>query len=196
MTDLELMQSIKTKWGAAIATACATSSVPEKFLAALIGNESGGNANAKRFERNVLASLWEVLLGRKAAFGSVGRSDLVAYVTGIAGTPVNTPANLPGDAFQRIDALASSWGLTQIMGYHILEGGSSKTIQGLQDPELHLVTALRMLAAFAKEFNLDVTADFSDLLHCWNAGSPSAPTFDPHYVPNAMNRMDAWTSLT
>src|SRR5271167_1466010 len=134
MTDLELMQSIKTKWGDLITEACATSSVPAAFLAALIGNETGGNANDKRFEKSVLASLWEVLLGRKAAYGSITTKNLVLYVAGLSTPPVNPPASLPSDSFQRVDALATSWGLTQIMGYHILEGGAVKTIAGLQDP--------------------------------------------------------------
>jgi hypothetical protein len=194
MTDLELMQSIKTKWGTAIEAARSTSALPGQFLAALVANESGGNPDAKRFEKNVFAALWEVLLGRKAAYGSIGRSDLVAYVTGIPGTPTNAPANLPGDAFQRVDALATSWGLTQILGYHIL--GSGKTIAGLQDPAIHLVMAVWLLSDFARVFHLDVTKDFEQLLRCWNGGHPTAQTFDPNYVANAMNRMDAWNSLT
>jgi len=55
------MQSIKDKFGAVIDDACKDSSVPPEFLAALIANETGGNPNAKRFERGVLASLWEIL---------------------------------------------------------------------------------------------------------------------------------------
>jgi hypothetical protein len=196
MTDTELMQSIKVKWGAAIAEACSTSSVPAAFLAALIANETGGNSDAKRFEKNVLSALWEVLLGRKAAYGSVTNRNLVQYVAGLSTPPVNVPANLPADSFQRVDALATSWGLTQIMGYQILAGGAPvKTIAGLQDPAMHLAMALRMLAQFAAQFQLDVTKDFSGMLHCWNAGSPSAPTFDPNYVPNAMRRMDLWATL-
>jgi len=196
LTDLELMQSIQTKWGGAIAEACSTSSVPAAFLAALIANETGGNSNAKRFEKGVLAALWEVLLGRKEAYGSIQRIVLVGYVANVAVPAVNAPANLPADAFQRVDALATSWGLTQIMGYHILESSAPvKTIAALQDPAMHLAMALRLLAQFAAQFQLDVTKDFSAMLHCWNAGSPSAATFDPNYVPNAMRRMDLWASL-
>ena len=58
----------------------AASSVPASFLGALVANESGGNVLAKRFEPAVLAHLWEVLLGRKAAYGTIGRTDLVAFV--------------------------------------------------------------------------------------------------------------------
>jgi hypothetical protein len=196
MTDTELMQSIQTKWGAEISRACGTSSVPAAFLAALIANETGGNTDAKRFEHGVLASLWEVLQGRKTAYGSIQRSVLVNYVAGVASTPTNAIANLPADAFQRVDALATSWGLTQIMGYHILEGGAPvKTIAALQDPAMHLAMALRMLAQFAAQFQLDVTKDFEGMFRCWNGGHPTLATFDPQYVPNGLARMQEWSSL-
>lgn len=50
MTDANtpLMQKIRSAWGDAIVLACAASSVPPSFLAALIANESGGNAGAHR----------------------------------------------------------------------------------------------------------------------------------------------------
>jgi hypothetical protein len=193
MTDLELMQDLKTRFGAAIASACSVSSVPEGFLAALVANESGGNVNAKRFEHTVLAALWEVLLGRKAAYGSIARASLVGYVAGVAVPTVNVPANLPANAFQRVDALATSWGLTQIMGYHALEFGV--TIDALISPESGLPIATKMLTAFARSFNLDVTKDFEELLRCWNGGHPTAQTFDPQYVPNGLARMNLWASL-
>jgi len=193
MTDLELMQDIKTRFGATIAAACSVSSVPPAFIAALIANESGGNVNAKRFEHTVLAALWEVLLGRKAAYGSIARASLVGYVTGVSVPTVNVPSNLPANAFQRVDALATSWGLTQIMGYHALEFGV--TIDALISPEDGLPIATKMLSGFARSFNLDVTKDFEELLRCWNGGHPTAQTFDPQYVPNGIARMALWNTL-
>lgn len=195
MSELALMQQIKAGWGAAITEACKTSSVPEAFLAALIANESGGHNDARRFEPKVLAALWEVLLGRKTAYGSIPRAVVVAYVSAVRnGQTARTPESLPPDAFQRVDALASSWGLTQIMGYHIL--GTSHDVDSLKLPGVHLEIALGMLAAFAAEFSLDVKTEFEELFRCWNAGRPDGPTFDPEYVPNGLARMQAWGSLT
>jgi len=194
MTDIELMQDIKARFGDTIAAAAGVSSVPAAFLAALIANESGGNINAKRFEPHVLAALWEVLLGRKTAYGSIARSSLVGYVTGISVPTINVPANLPANAFQRVDALATSWGLTQIMGYHALE--FCVTIDTLISPEDSLPVATKMLTGFARSFQLDVTKDFEQMLRCWNGGHPTAQTFDPQYVPNGLERMQLWTSLT
>jgi hypothetical protein len=193
MTDLELMQQINEKYGPAIAAACDVSSVPPAFLAALIANESGGNENAKRIEHGVLASLWEVLLGRTAAYGSIKRLDLVAYVAGVTIPTINAPANLPSDAFQRLDALAASWGLTQIMGYHAIE--FDVTIANLASPEGNLSLATHMLAKFAAQFQLDVTKDFEPLFRCWNGGHPTAATFDPQYVPHGLERMKLWATL-
>lgn len=196
MTDQELMQFIKTKYGATIEQVCSASSVPPAFLAALIANESGGNTDAKRFEPAVLASLWQVLLGRKAAYGAIGRADLVRFVSGVPEIPVQVPASVRSDTYQRLDSLAHSWGLTQIMGYHCLEHDSPATVpDDLRSPMICLKETIWLLTKFAAEFHLDVASDFSDLLHCWNAGSPGAATFDPHYVNNAMIRMDAYKAL-
>jgi hypothetical protein len=188
-----LMTAMRKGWGGTIAEACKSSSVPESFLAALIAGESGGHNDAKRFEKGVLAALWEVLLGRKAAYGSIGRADLVGYVTGLQGTPINAPASLPANAFQRVDALATSWGLTQIMGYHVLEFGV--TMDSLNNPPAHLTLATKLLAQFAQHFQLDVTQEFGNLFRCWNTGQPDGKTFDPNYVPNGMARMQVYADI-
>jgi hypothetical protein len=176
------MQGIKSAWGDAIAEACKTSNVPPSFLAALIAGESGGHNDAKRFEKNVLLNLWEVVLGRKAAFGSLGRSDLLNFIDDDL---INT--------LEKLDELATSWGLTQIMGYHVL--GTSLSLGDLRVPEKHLGFALRMLAGFAHQFQLDVTQEFDDLFRCWNTGRPDGATFDPLYVSNGLARMAVWSSL-
>jgi hypothetical protein len=196
MTDQNqlLMQGIRKAWGNSIAEASRNSSVPAAFLAALIAGESGGSNEAKRFERNVLASLWEVLLGRKASFGSIGRSDLVSVVTGVSGSPVNAPASLPADAFQRLDALANSWGLTQIMGYNAI--GFGIKVETLKDPATGLRIATTMLAQFAHRFQLDVAKDFPPLFACWNTGGPDVTkTFDPKYCANGVMRMQLFSDI-
>jgi hypothetical protein len=196
MTDLELMQSIKVQWGLQIAdSASAVPDLPQAFLAALVANESGGDAYAKRFEKNVLAALWEVLLGRKEAYGSIPRTHLVNYIAGVAAIPVNVPASLPADAFQCLDALATSWSLTQIMGWHALEPGFPYTLANLQDPASNLDVAVHMLAGFAATFHLSLANDAEALFRCWNTGHPTGQPFDPHYVPNGLTRMAICTSL-
>ena len=192
-SETQLMQAIKSTWGTLITSACESSSVPAGFLAALVANESGGHNDARRFEPKVLASLWEVLLGRKANYGSVARAEVVDFVSGVSQAIFNVPKSLPADAFQRVDGLATSWGLTQIMGYHVL--GTSHDLGDLKTPEPHFQMALRMLGGFAEEFSLDVTKDFEELFRCWNTGRPDGQTFDPQYANNGLVRMAVWSSL-
>lgn len=187
------MTSIRKAWGNTIATACSASSVPPAFLAALIAGETGGHNDSRRFEKNVLDSIWEVLLGRKTAYGSISHSDLVGYVSGVS-NPITVPQSLPADAFQRVDALSTSWGLTQIMGYHALE--FRITMDALRDPQQHLVLSTKMLAQFAQRFQLDMASDFPPLFACWNTGGPDCTkTFDPKYCANGVERMKIYADI-
>lgn len=211
MSDLDLMRQVFTRCGGTIRAACAafsssgfvstnpeTRSVPESFLAALVANESGGDSNAKRFEKGVLASLWEVCASRKASYGSIGRQDLLLYLlpTAVSGLRATGPegdatlSNAIAGALLRLDSLATSWGLTQIMGYHVLEVG--KQVDVLRDPRGNLDFALVLLAQFAARFQLDPTKEFPELFRCWNTGRPDGVTFDPQYVQHGMERMDLW----
>jgi hypothetical protein len=177
------MQAIHERWGSLIARASTATteagSVPPALLAAIIANESDGDPNANRFEPEVLLALWDVLTGRKAAFGSIGRADLAPLVF------VAPPA-----AVKNLDALATSWGLTQIMGYNFLAG-----VDKLTDPETNLYRATGMLAAFAKQFELDFVKDAADVLNCWNTGHPVTTPAPDEYVQNGLARMAAYQAL-
>jgi len=194
VNDQQLMQSIKTEYGALLAEEASHTAIPESFLAALIANESGGNAQAKRFEGNVLASLWEVLLGRKAAYGSVRASDLVAYVKGTS-SRVN---GITGALFD-LDDLAHSWGLTQVMGYHVLDPGLVPVpvtyAASLANPEIGMGYTVALLEQFARTWRLDERLNFAELLRCWNTGRPDGKTFDPSYVSNGLHRMALYQDL-
>lgn len=197
--EIALMQTIRGKWHAEIDQAAALTGVPADFLAALIANESGGNPSAKRFERGVLSSLWEVLQGRSAAFGSIGRADLLAYILPNAGDlimpadPASFVALHVATAMQRLDSLATSWGLTQIMGYEAIPFHIE--VATLADPGFGLVTSGRMLKDFAARNNLSLTSDYVELFDCWNTGRPHAPTADPQYIPNAVERVALYREL-
>lgn len=204
-----LMQKIRGEWGDTIVLACASSSVPPSFVAALVANESGGDASAKRFEKGVLDSLWEVLLGRAPSYGSLKRDDLlrflcpppIAFTSGdvtVASFTSGGPPELP-DSMQRLDGLATSFGLTQVMGYEAiafhLDG-----VQRLADPAGELPITLRMLADFASRFGLDLSASSDaaagELFDCWNSGRPHAPTADPQYIPRGLARMKIYAELS
>jgi hypothetical protein len=200
VTDLELMQSIHTKYGAAIEFTCKQllhaggPGVSPSFVAALIANESGGNLAAKRFEKGVLIDLWDVLMGRSAAYGSIGAQDLWTF---LANSPVISPFNIVvSDAVNRLDALATSWGLTQIMGYEVFDFSAvSPTIDKLQTVDGGLQLTLLMLAKFAARFQFDLATDAKDMFDCWNTGRPNVRTFDPQYIPNGLRRMALYQGI-
>jgi len=187
VTDQELMQSIKTKWGAVIDAACRASSVPPAFLAALVANESGGNPDAKRFEPGVLAQLFAVLLNRKAFYGSIARENIIAF-----GQQVSSTLNM--QMIVALDQLSTSWGLVQVMGYEAI-ALHTNGIVALQTPASEMDVATRMLADFARRYQFDLAADFSEMFDCWNTGRPHSPTADPKYIPNGLRRMEIYQNI-
>lgn len=195
--ELGLMQRIHSSLGDSITAAVSSTAIPANFIASLIANETGGDATKKRFESGVLGKLWEVLLGRRSRYGAITISILEDYISGL--TPVRGPKVFPADVFTRLDELATSWGLTQIMGYHLLEWteipGWYRTIADLRAPEGNLKCAVLLLTNFADQFRLDLSKDFEALMRCWNSGRPDGQTFDPQYVANGLGRMDVYGSI-
>jgi hypothetical protein len=202
MSDTEtlLMQEIYKDWHALLSSACAASSVPESFLAGVIANESGGNPHAKRFEPAVFEHLKDVLLGTRAAYAPAGikrpllRADLVAYCDPGVGEERGSFA----ESLQCLHDLATSWGLTQIMGWHLAEFQSGLGVTYLLTPKGNVDFALRLLAWFAEHYGLDLARDFADLFDCWNSGDPMrgrVSTFDPNYVPNGLRRMSLYEGI-
>lgn len=182
--EFRLMNRIHRQWGAAIDAACQYSSVPRAFLAALMALESGGDPAAKRFERHVYNKLINVQRGFADHYGALSHGELKRFSN------------------DGIRNFATSWGLTQVMGYHVARrpGG----IELLINPETHLKFALGMLAEFAERFGLNATQEFAELLRCWNTGAPyddpSTPriegrTHDPHYVANGLRRMEIYKRI-
>lgn len=189
-SDQALMRLIHDQYDATIRQVGKAASVPPAFLAALIANESGGNPAVKRFEPNVLTQLWAVFMGRKAAFGSIGLTDLIDYVVADGGAGQAPPWT---GALQSIDRLATSWGLTQIMGYNAIE--LSTSIGKLQTADGNLAAAIRLVTQFAARYSLDYDSDAGDLLRCWNTGRPDGTTFDPSYVPNGLARLQLYEGI-
>lgn len=201
--NTQLMAKIREKWGPIIMTVCRSSSVPENFLAALIANESGGDVNAKRFEPHVLSTLFEVCVGRNPTFGSIGRDAILNYashqlpgeIVEVVSEPESESSAFTA-ALHRLDGLATSWGLTQLMGYHILDpsmrNGTLITIEDLILPSKALPATLRLLSQFAQHFGLNLAADFGELFDCWNTGQPKGKTADPEYVDHGISRMSIY----
>ncbi len=187
--ERRLMTRVFERWHSVILAACRMSSVPAVFLAALTANESSGYADARRFEPAVFAHLEAVARGERRAYGAITRVRLEQKLKACTGSKT---------ADEVLHDLATSWGLTQIMGYHL--AGRSEPVSELMNPEFHFHFALELLAGFAREFHLNPAKDFEEMFHCWNTGQPYGPprgpaTYDPHYVENGMRRMEIYSEI-
>jgi hypothetical protein len=174
--DRFLMELISERWGALISRVCRSSSVPPEFLAALVANESAGEAAKERFHEGE----YEQLLCARNGNG-LHRFDAIR----------NNLHTLNED---QLVECATSWGLTQVMGYQVLSHGSPPC--RLLVPEFNLVTALQCLAIFSEECLLDVRAEFPDMFRCWAAGRPDGVPADPSYVGAGMRRLTLYRELT
>jgi len=205
--EQRLVARVFNRWQGLIAEACYTSSVPADFLGALVANESRGDPRALRFEPAVYRHLRLLAEGRCPAYAGLTRRDLDDEVVEML-RPKAPPyharhlgdafaaANAPALALSTDDALrdlASSWGLTQIMGYHL--AGRAGTVRDLVEPRFHLRLALELLAEFAERYQLDARREFAEMFRCWNTGQPYGQTFDPAYVPKGLRRMEIYRAI-
>lgn len=157
-----------------------TTDFPKPFVMALTGNEAGAwiktNANVpSRSEESIYNRLIEAQKGGRP-FGSIKASMLAGCTDSV------------------IRDYASSWGLTQIMGYNVLPW-VGWTLMDIQTPETHYKGTIRLLAEFERDFMLDPEKDFAEFFRCWNAGNPHGKTYDPNYVQNGLDRMTAYLAL-
>ena len=205
--ELDLMHRILDECHVHILAASANSQILPEFLAGLTANESGGNAQARRFEPGVFEHLKAVAQGRATRFGAIGAKDLQEAERGVeairspeyharflntvfAANHALSISELQEDALR---VFASSWGYTQVMGYHLI--GRKGSIEDLCNPHTHYTYAVGLLSEFIRQFRLDPRKDIESLFHCWNSGRPSGKTFDPAYVPNGLRRSAIYRDL-
>lgn len=206
--ERRLVQRVFERCNEAIEEACAKSEVPAEFLGALAANESGGFGDATRFEPAVYRHLVAVAQGQRPAYGSISLKALDAEFAQLL--PANEAASLharymtpgfaeihSGEIGDATDAalreLATSWGYTQIMGYHMI--GRPGDVRRLLDPGFHFRMAVWLLSEFALDFHLEVARDFAEMFCCWNTGRPRGRTFDPDYAGNGLRRMEIYRQL-
>jgi hypothetical protein len=180
--DLALMRTIRDHWGDEIRSSIKDTPIPERFLAALIANESGGNQNATRFEPGVFSKLAAVVTESRPDFQGIKRQEILDFVE------LADPSLLFPEQLSRLTELATSRGLAQIMGWHILK-------KEIKSAPYSLDFAVELLLDFADEFQLSLGRDFEQLFRCWNTGKPDGKTFDPIYVPNGLARMALYAEL-
>lgn len=186
---LAIAKQLHTRFGDRITTACAGSIVDPAFLAGIIANEAGRDRRgwisetATRFEPAVFADLKSL---RDNGYCFVAGRKRVTY-SGIA------QKDILGATDDALRALATSYGLTQIMGYHGLSSlGCS--VADLRDPAKHLGYAVRLLEIVAKPYLTKARAtrsatvrdaELEKVCRIWNTGRPNGKTYHDSYVPTA-----------
>lgn len=172
-----LAQRILTNVGPKITDACEDTRVPTAFLAGLISVENAPlNANASRFESHIFKKLKRVRDGQLSQFNRIKRSDL------------------SGATDAALKNLATSFGLTQIMGFHVIATFKNEiTLNDLRDPEKHLNFGVQFIENEAGP-HLG-TGAFEKVLRIHNTGRPNGTTHDPNYVANALGVMRAYETL-
>lgn len=205
--DRGLMQRVYERFNQTIITAVAKTDLPGSFLAALTANESGGRSDAFFFEPKVYEHLKAVASGQSVAYGSIALKSLVsafqqnfdakdekfqAWLTALHESEAVHNITQFEDADLR--ALSTSWGLTQIMGYHVV--GRKIAVRELLNPDIHYRLATQILADFAQRFGLKLSHDWEALFRCWNTGRPEGKTFDPEYVSKALQRMNLYRHIS
>lgn len=192
------MQKIAGQYHALLASETAGSEIPEAFIAALVGNETGGDTSKTRFEPAIFQTLAMVLIGQKSHYGVMGTQDLLMYVSPEdAFHPYTGPATPDGfiGRLNRLKTLATSWGLTQILGIDALALNKSLGMIRPGNPRGQIDLTVTLLEDFAKRFSLDPKLHAAELFRCWNGGTPTAETADPNYVQNGLNRQNVYEQL-
>ena len=157
-----------------------TTTFPKAFVMALTAGETGAwlvhNPDVpSRFETSIYQHLLDVQWGTKKNYGAI------------------TTAMLQPLTDAQLRDHASSWSLTQILGYMAL--GWKIPLAEIQNPATHYNCTLRLLGEFEHQYMLDPQKDFDRFFRCWNTGSPTGKTYDPAYVQNGLDRMEVWKSL-
>jgi hypothetical protein len=195
-----LMLQIYEKWHGYMRQATRNSSVPEPFVAALTANESGGDPVARAFEPAIFRQLLAVIRGQESRWGSLVAADLRRVAEGgfqapseESGATQNNERSSVAAQQQALRELATSWGLTQIMGYQLIH--RKRTLKDLLSPLSHYEIAVELLEEFGKRFRLNIPEDAEALFRAWNTGRPDGKTSDPDYALRGIRRMRIYNAI-
>lgn len=187
----KLMRQVKEKAGPYIKSVL---TIDHAFLAALVANESAGDKDASRKEPHVLMKLSEVASGEREAYNGVTATMFWSFPLGSKSVMETSPADYALQVVRRLQNASTSWGFTQIMGYHMLRWNME--ILDLLDPLMHFSFTARLMKEFVDRFKLDPGKDFEQMARCWNTGAPEGrKTHDPEYLPNILRRMELWNKI-
>jgi hypothetical protein len=140
------------------------------------------NPQAHRFESQVFQSVMQVKMGRRS-------NNFPGFNDGLIYEAIKQYED------ESLHAIANSWGLGQIMGYHLIQWG----IQPEEYMNHSIRESLNCLMRFYTEL-LPIASKYSPhsyeaLLRMWNTGSPIGKTYDPNYVSNALSAARSYAPL-
>lgn len=172
-----LAKKIRNNLGDRITNVCEGTLVPTGFLAGLISVEDAPlDETATRFEEGIFVKLRRARDGQRPSFNGVKTSD-------IAGASDGALRNL-----------STSFGLTQILGLHVIATfNKTITVNDLRDPAQHLTFAVQFIEKEGGAHLRD--REFEKVLRIHNTGRPDGVTFSPDYVPNALGVMSEYEAL-
>lgn len=175
-----LASQIHTRFGADIDAATNGTQISPAFLAGLISCEAGKDRKgqikpaATRFEPHVYAKLQKLRAGTIRTYNQITRSQILDATD------------------ESLKALATSYGLCQIMGWHAINTLHC-TVADLKDESKHLHLAVKMLELTAGAYLPD---EPSKAMRIWNTGRPDGVTYHADYTANAKAVRDAYEKLT
>lgn len=201
MTERELMQKIHRELGARLQQETKLTPFTPALLAALVANESAGRSQATRFEKRVFSRICLAAVGEKEfrdpslSRKIVQREWLIDADHALAeGKKQPGYFSIMALGLEQFKRLATSYSYTQIMGWHALEW--HWPLGELLDPALHFQHVLELLGWFRDHYQLDPSTDTEKFFRCWNTGRPHGKTYDPNYVPNALQRMKLYQEVS
>ncbi len=141
--------------------------IPEAYLAALISLETSppGNWESKRFEKHIYKRLKELKYSGKT-FGSISRKAVKRRNDG------------------ELRQLATSYGPTQLMGYHCLQIGCTiKELSGKYHLQWAIIWMEKQYGKYARR------GHWESCFRIHNTGRPDGKTYHKGYVKRGLKRM-------
>jgi hypothetical protein len=192
----KLAEQIYERFGDEISEDAERSFVPPSLVAGFIGSEAGKDRSgqivpgATRFEPHVFRHLQSLRDNGRTTNGKNNYNGILQK-------------HLADASDAALRALATSYNLTQIMGWWMLVGRIRDywkvnprldgTIKQLRDDEYHLEYAVILLEQSAGRYIKK--GDFASVCRIWNTGSPTGKTYHAAYVDNILAVKSAYEEI-
>lgn len=185
----KLAQQIFDRFDKQIVEATTGTVIQPAFIAGLVGNEVGkdrkGNIvrSVTRFEPHVFRALKSI----KVNGYRISNGKRVNHYNRI------TQADIHDANDAALEALATSYEATQIMGWHVIKNLHC-TIADLRNPDKHFFYTIKLLQLNGYVRSLS-EAEMDNEMRQWNSGSENGRTYHKNYVPTAQMIRQAYRQI-